>query len=394
MTMEESRSPIIPELQLVQEEFSDSILKEKKSEYTGPKTTMFYDPNSGDYYPILGKYSPNIMADNILNYLDSAGFANVLNIGMSGSGKSTWSNHLIHLLHTKRSFHINWYKRDQVKDFTKIINGLTKGINHIVIFDDASFALEEMKKDDLSDMAKKLTYIRHIVQANVIVIFNIHYSKAIKKFFRVAPFKFLTSIENEEVQSFQDLFGSYSRYKLSDYARYFKHQMLNKGWKVQLDEWNNKYLDFKTDKPFRFGLANEITDLHYFVYLKDTCEKCVDPEDQEKIVANSEHLIEHLVKKYGKRKTSAVLKYYGFTQHGIKGLDSDRTTLWHTISKLDKSNHYDWQEVINDVQKLLNRKRTRAYVKRDELNNNIDTINELNKTVVKDINEEIESIDE
>lgn len=394
MTQEVKGESILPENDLVQDNFGESILEKKNQDYTGPKTTLFYDPNSGKRYPILGKYSPNIIADNILNYLDSAGFANVLNIGMSGSGKSTWSNQLIHLLHTKRSFHVNWYKRDQVKDFTKIINSLTKGINHIVIFDDASFALEEMKKDDLSDMAKKLTYIRHIVQANVIVVFNIHYSKAIKKFFRVAPFKFLTSIENEEVQSFQDLFGSYSRYKLSDYARYFKHQMLNKGWKVQLDEWDNKFLDFTTDKPFRFGLANEITDLHYFVYLKDSCEKCVDPEDKEKTVANSEQLINHLVKKYGKRKVSAVLKYYGFTQHGIKSLDSDRTVLWHTISKLDKSNHYDWKDVIDNVQLLLNKKRTRAYVKHPELNANVNEINELNNTLVKDINEQIDSIDE
>ena len=179
MTQEVSEESILPKNNLDQDNFGESILEKKDQDYTGPKTTLFYDPNSGKRYPILGKYSPNIIAENILNYLDSAGFANVLNIGMSGSGKSTWSNQLVHLLHTKRSFHVNWYKRDQVKDFTKIINSLTKGINHIVIFDDASFALEEMKKDELSDMAKKLTYIRHIVQANVIVIFNIHYSKSI-----------------------------------------------------------------------------------------------------------------------------------------------------------------------------------------------------------------------
>ena len=390
MTLE----PIQPKENLVQNEIDDSILQKIDVNYTGPKTTLFRDPTTGIRHTILGKYSPNIIAENILNYLDSAGFANVLNIGMSGSGKSTWANMLVHSLHSKRSFSVHWYKRDEVKSFTKIINSLTKGINHIVIFDDASFALEEMKKDDLSDMAKKLTYIRHIVQANVIVIFNIHYSKAIKKFFRVAPFKFLTSIENEEVQSFQDLFGAYSRYKLSDYARYFKHQMLNKGWKVELDQWNNKFLDFKTDRPFRFGLANEITDLHYFVYLKDSCDKCRDPEDQEKVVASSKDLITYLVNKYGKRKVSAVLKYYGFTQHGIKGLDSDRTTLWHTISKLDKSNHYDWNEVISDVQLVLNKKRTRSYIKHPELIKNVNDINELNKTIVKDINEEINSIED
>ncbi len=328
-----------------------------------PHTTLFTDPTTKAKHVILTKHSPNPIAENILNYLDSAGFANVLNIGVSGSGKTTWTNYLIHLLHMKRNFRILWFRQEEVKKFDKIITSIPKGVNHILVFDDVSFELDELRKDELTNIAKKLTYIRHIVQADVVVVFNIHYSKAIKKFFRSTPFTFLTSINNEEILSFQDLFGSYSRYKLKDFARYSRYAMLKKGWTMEIDRWENKALKFTTDKPFRIGLANEYNDLHFFLYVNTHCEICKEPDNKKRSVYDSKSLLEYLTKSYSLAKVRTVIRDYSFTNHGLKVLPNEKLTIWNTLSKLDRENNIDFNELNNLLDDTMKIKRPRNYLK-------------------------------
>jgi len=91
-------------------------------------------------------------------------------------------------------------------------------------------------------------------------------------------------------------------------------------------------------------------------------------------------MINHLVKKYGKEKTSAVLNYYMFTQHGVNTLDNNRASLWHLISKLDKNNHYNWSDVQTEAIKLLKQKRSRSYIKHNEVKEVFNEINNPNDT--------------
>jgi hypothetical protein len=56
---------------------------------------------------------------------------------------------------------------------------------------------------------------------------NIHYSKAIGKYWRNIPFYFLTSISSEETQSYEDVFGSGAKWKLRDFSYLFHNMMLD-----------------------------------------------------------------------------------------------------------------------------------------------------------------------
>src|SRR3990167_1725192 len=349
--------------------------EQEKEAYTGIKTTLYRDPATGIKYKIPTVFSPNPIATRIMNYLDNTGFVHILSIGSSGSGKTTWSKSLVHRLHELGGFTPHWFMRDEIQKIDTIISGLEKGVNHIVVLDDASFSLEELPKEKVNHLAKKLTYIRHEVKADVIVLMNIHYSKAIKKFFRAVPFTFLTSINMEEVNSFQDVFGSYARYKLRDFAWYFQQMMVKKQWTIELDKWAGKVQTYYTNKPFRLALANEINHLHFFVYSKNSCAVC-DPDYQTKKIVDSEDFINKMDEKYNQQRMRAVLKTYALTRHGIPTWDTKRMAIWHTISDIDRTNRLDWKEIVGLLDKSSTNKRKRAYIKKGSIEKTVAELEE------------------
>ncbi len=174
----------------------------------------------------------------------------------------------------------------------------------------------------------------------------------------------MTSISAEEVNTFQDLFGSSAKWKLRNYARYYQNMMLKKEWSFQTDVWNNRGMKFITNKPFRLGLAHQINKIHFFVYPRDSCKIC-DPEYESKRMITSRNLVDHFVKAYDKEKARSMLRLYSFARHGLKVIDSKRLALWHSIAEFDKSNSINWIEVNEILDNELSRKRSRQYIKKD-----------------------------
>lgn len=338
--------------------------KETQKDFAGIKTTLYKDPNTGERYAIPVSMSPNPTIDRILTYVNRTGFCGILNIGMSGTGKSTWSRQLIHKLHTKHNFVIHYHERDDIQKLDKIIQGLTKGLDHVILMDDASFSLEQLKREDMNKITQQLTYVRHETKGKVIVIMNIHYSKAISRFFRNVPFIFLTSITMSEVHAFQDVFP-HARWKLRDFAWYFQQMMFNNRFVFDVDKWKGKRITYETDKPFRLGLALEGNAVHFYVYLREGCVQC-DPEFTNKRVMNSQELVQQLVNSYGVEKTRSMLRTYSFTRHGIKTLDATRQSLWNTISEFDRSNQINWKNVNKILDKQLTKRRPRSYLRKEK----------------------------
>jgi len=367
MALEEVQDP---EEQPDQLRSSNPLMADAKK-FSGVKTTLFTNPKDGMKYPIPVSMSPMPTVDRILTYTNRTGFCGILCIGMSGTGKSTLSRFLVHRLHEKKNFAIHWYERDDIQKLDKIIQSLQKGIDHIVVMDDASFSLEQLKREDITRIAQQLTYVRHDVRGQVIVIMNIHYSKAISRFFRNVPFAFLTSITQEEAHSFQDVWP-HGRWKFKDFAWYYQQMMFNSKWIFEVDRWSNKTMTYRTDDPFRLGLAMEGNYIHFFVYLKDGCAVC-DPNFDIKKLVNSKELVDYFIKSYGVNRARSMLKLYAFAKHGKKAIDSNRYAIWKSISEFDKNNKINWDNVIGELNKTL-KQRKRVYVKKNEL---AETIREL-----------------
>jgi Protein of unknown function (DUF815) len=359
--------------ELVEEKIDPTLEATPPEEVKKPKrkfnlkvhTTMFKIPNTNDHYPIINNHSPQIAIEKIISVSKYKGYVGVLNAGESGTGKSTWTKWMIHQLHIrKNSVIIKWFHEEEFKNFVEIVNELTKGIDHIIIFDDISFQLEDMKKEDLNMLQKTLTTIRHIVKANVIVIMNIHYSKAIKKFFRsTTQFRYLTSLSNEEINSYEDLFGPYSKWKLWDFSRIWSN-MLTKGFcQFEISRWNNQFLTYKMHDPFNVILASELNDLRFCVYPKESCATC-DPDFQNKVQLDPQKLIDNLIKSYGRDRVRSGIRNFSFYRKGIECLDPMARALHRTLSDLDRHNDIDWKESVKIVDEQLTKKRPRVYNKK------------------------------
>ena len=334
-------------------------------------TTMYPIKHLDQSYQIVAHHSPNSIAENILAHNNAAGFTGVLVVGQSGSGKTTMVTMLVHKLHTlaKTHYTVLHFSRNDIQNLHKIVTGLTKAINYILVFDDASFALKSLKKEQLNELAQTLTYIRHIVKGNVITIMNVHYGPAIDKFFRDVPFRLMTSIANEELQQYEDLFGSWAKWKLRDFAKHFHHMMIKGGWRFELSKWDRKVLSYETHKPFRLGLASEVNDLHYFVYHKESCNIC-DPERQEKTFTDHMQFVEDLYNSYGKKDVNSVLNLYAQTNKGIKTFTTRKQSLFNRIIDSDKINNFNWNDLVNYVKDNSVYKRHRAYIRKVPLADN------------------------
>src|SRR3990172_1310690 len=345
-----------------------------KKEFSGVKTTLFRNPADGTQWPIPVSMSPMPTVDRILTYVDRTGFCGILCIGMSGTGKSTLAKYLVHQIHQKRNFIVHWYERDDIQNLDKEIKHLQVGASHIMVFDDASFSLEQLKREQINKIAQNLTYVRHDVRGQVIIIMNIHYSKAISRFFRNVPFAFLTSISQEEVHSFVDVWP-HGRWKFKDFAWYYQQMMFNSKWVFEVDRWTNKTITYRTDEPFRLGLAMEGNYIHFFVYLKDGCTAC-DPDYNIKKLANSKDLVDHFIKSYGVNRARSMLKLYAFARHGKKAIDSNRYAIWKSISEYDKNNRINWDNVIGELNKTL-KVRRRVYLKKDHMTEQAQALEQL-----------------
>jgi ABC-type oligopeptide transport system ATPase subunit len=357
---------------------------EPKPIYTGVKLTTLKVPLTGEEVKILGKHSPNLIVESILQILSKTGYVAILNVGQSGTGKTTWTRWLVHNLHQKKNFVIHEYNRAEIANMYNILDSLTSGVNHILVFEDASFYLNALKADQLDQLESKLTHIRHDIKAEVICIFNIHYSKAIKKFFRNVPFYFLTSLSMDEFENFKDMWR-HAKWKLKDFVYYWRQMMFTDGWDMVVDQWNNVRLHFQTDKPLRLGLANENGFVHLFVYYQDYCNIC-DPESESKRVLNARQFIDNLFKSYTVKNARGMLKQYLFTRKGMKVLDSNRQSIWNAISEIDRHNKMNWEEVNDILDSSFKNKRKRTYVKKEILEANIKQIEE--DSMIKELSEE------
>ncbi|NIS94621.1 MAG: hypothetical protein GTN97_01630 [Nitrosopumilaceae archaeon] len=364
--------------------------QKKKNPHSVPTTVFTYN---GTKYPILSQHSPFPIVKRILTHNSVTGYTGIINAGQSGTGKTTWTKWLVHQLHQQMpSVVVDWFDQYDVNSIDEIIHGLTKGVPHIIVFDDASFAMDDLPRKEVNKLAQVLTRIRHEVKANVISILNIHYSKAIGKYWRNIPFYFLTSISNEELGSYEDVFGSGSKWKLRDFSYMFHDMMLDGGWRIQIDAWKDEYYKYKTNAPFRLGLASELNRLHFFVYAKDSCAMC-DKEYDTKRVLGARDLVDQLVQAYNKPQVRSTLRYYLLTRKGItKSIDRRVRSLWNTISDLDRKNDIDFNEVAEILDESLVNKRKRFYSKKQQTKDMIDKI-ESNSSIYKETERNSKMID-
>jgi hypothetical protein len=272
---------------------------------------------NGKNYPIFQKHSINVMADQILNALDSYKFQQMLVCGKSGTGKTKFVESLIHKMSCSREkkFHIEWHNREEVLELPKIIDELPRGLDCVLVLDDISFELDKAGNKQKKDIFSKLTTIRHEVQGQKIFVVMIsHYSRSISKPLRECDFTVLLSLSNVERENWMEIWGKESYWKLRNFQSQFANSAKNKKFRVT-HEGESYY--YKTFEPFNIALKNHLgIEISPIVFMDDSCNHCRFKKD-DKIKIDAEQLWKEFEKAYGYTARD-VIQWFAYFHKGVK----------------------------------------------------------------------------
>lgn len=297
----------------------------------------------------------------MINHNKSHGFTGCVLIGMSGSGKTTLTQTILHKLHDYgENYVFKWFNGHQMLEIDKHISSLQVGVPHVMIFDDASYTLEDAKKETIAKLANAMTTIRHHVKSRVIAIFNIHYSRATKKFFRNQHFTFLTSITTEELGNMKDLFQD-KMPAIRQFAKKYRQMALNGSFYMPMSIYDSRVIKYNINDPFRVAMVSEITDLHFFVYPRQVCDQC--SPNQVKYEEKTTKEIITMLRKYKNQPSLLTTLGFWLKTHnydmGFDPLKGAHKSYWNFLNKLAQTYKVPWNDVYEALQSKNLKRRSR-----------------------------------
>ena len=315
--------------------------------------------HEGKNIPIPARWHPHSVIKRIVRHNKIGQYTGIVMIGQSGSGKTTLTRKLIHQIHQQgENYIVKWFNGHEMLKMDEHIKNLQVGTPHILIFDDASYTLEDAKKADVAKLANALTTIRHTLKSRVIIFMNIHYSKATLKFFRNQHFTFLTSVSVEEMGNYTDLFKD-KMHVIRAFGRQYNRMMLKGYFEAQVSSFEKRRITYQTNKPFRCCLVAEIADLHFMLYNKDECPKC-DPSNMDRsinMVKRQPNTIAAIKEKFGEmysdskmklpKAFTTTLRFYTKIAQSGNTLTIAEKQMWNHFTNIAKSGFTDW-EGLND----------------------------------------------
>ena len=317
--------------------------------YRDKVTTFNY---KGKRIPVPIRWHPNSVIRRIVEHNKRSQYTGVTMIGMSGTGKTTLTNKIIHQAHVMgESYIVKRFNGHEMMKLDEHIKKMKKGFPHILVFDDASYTMEDAKSADIARLANALTTIRHVLQSRVIVIINFHYSKATKKFFRNQHFTFMTSISVEELSNFQEMYKDKMNV-VRQFARQYNNMVLRGSFQVPVSSFEKRIIRYKMNEPFRIAMVAEIADLHFMVYDRDGCEQCLPKKEAKKTLKleTVNEIADHIKKvtpKTGSLRTA--MQYFMCINLGNdKHLKGAHQSAWRHLNDIDRSmdiSEETWEKV-------------------------------------------------
>lgn len=309
---------------------------------------MYNDGTERKKISVPARWYWGSVVKRMITHNKAHGFTGIVLIGMSGSGKTTLTQTIIHMLHTYgEEYTVDWFNGHDMLNIDKKIKAMTVGVPHIMIFDDASYTMENAKASEIGRLANALTTVRHHVKSRVIMVMNIHYSKATKKFFRNQHFTFLTSVTTEELGNLKDLFQDKMPI-IRQFGQKYRQMALQGRFYAPISLYENKFCKYEINNPFRLGLVSEITDTHFIVYPRLSCAKCVPGGEVVKVLKTKD-VVNKLMGYKNLHSLKVVLQFW-MTINNVNGeqdhnLPPRYRSWWNMLEKVAKSHKVDWSQV-------------------------------------------------
>ena len=281
--------------------------------------------NKGEKFTIPRSWTMTSLVSNVMK-ANRKCFTNILVLGLSTSGKTSFCRQLMHKIHTNPNYpqySFKWFHGEQVMDIPKIVEGLTPGLNYVCVFDDISYVTDAMgaKKKELGQIGKDINRIRHHLQGGRIIIINcIHYMAGAQKgIFRDCMFTVATSITQNAKDGMAQIFGN--DFLVNQFSKIDRQQNMNDRLKIPISKWDNKFIELDTNS-MKIGLVQDFGHPHYFVWQDESCEQC--NQDYYKEGTDSTLTAKDLVDKISNRvgkgynisKVRKILRQFAFIRTG------------------------------------------------------------------------------
>jgi predicted fused transcriptional regulator/phosphomethylpyrimidine kinase len=315
----------------MEQEYSGSAYRDKVTTYN----------YKGKRIPVPIRWHPNAVIRRIVEHNKRSQYTGVTMIGMSGTGKTTLTNKIIHQAHVMgESYIVKRFNGHEMMHLDDHIKQMKKGFPHILVFDDASYTMEDATKSDIAKLANALTTIRHVLKSRVIIIINFHYSKATKKFFRNQHFTFMTSVSVEELSNYQEMYKDKMNV-IRQFARQYNNMTLRGHFQVPVSSFEKRIIRYNMNEPFRIALVAEIADLHFMVYDKDGCAQCLPKTGKNDGIKLStvKEIAEHIKKVTPKISPIRIAMQFYMTIHfgNEKHLTGAYQSVWKHLNEINRN---------------------------------------------------------
>ena len=291
-------------------------------------------------------------------------------IGNQGTGKSTLSQTLAHLIHKMSDvpFSIRIFDKKSLLDFENTLKSLSPA-NYVLIFDDVSFLGANATKKQIETIKQALTIIRHLdggQDVKIICILNYHYTLGLDKYMRMSDFRYFTSVGSSELDNMQKIVGNKYMNKILEFQRIYTKALVKEKFTFRLGPKGSFTYSFR--KPFAPILFFNNDTLRYVVsptrqWIDKICSVCSLYSSQEKFKSQVPiaQFITESGEKLGEKHFKHAVKFRLLT-NGINVLDShlaqalrylDRALEKKEINLEEIATHYDFKVTNTKLRKNL-----------------------------------------
>ncbi len=162
---------------------------------------------------MVASHSIQSVARELVNLSMNQEMVSINAIGKQSSGKTELLKTLSHLVahkYSKIPWHVSFFDRNNIIELEETVKNLKPDVSHILIFDDIGFLKADVSSVGISKIEKTLSIIRHLPggeDVKIILMKGFQYTKAIPPFLRQNDMTFVSSVDDNEVDSLTSLLG-------------------------------------------------------------------------------------------------------------------------------------------------------------------------------------------
>jgi hypothetical protein len=159
-------------------------------------------------------------------------------------------------------------------------------------------------------------------------------------------------VTTEELGNLKDLFQD-KMPVVRQFAKKYRQMALNGAFYVPLDYYTGKSAKYKINEPFRVGMVSEITDLHFFLYPRASCAKCV-PGGEKPFEPKTTKELMNMLSKY-KNQTAMIstlafwIKTHNIQKPGVDPLEGPYKSYWNFFEKVSRANPAPWHDILEGM---------------------------------------------